>query len=341
MGNLCSNSPEIKKFSKNLYLTADTSKYLHLNHFKFISTIGKGSFAKVVLVQRKSSTQLFAIKLISKDHFSDIKKLEYVRNERNVLIGFENAYIVKLHHIFESQNNICFVLDFMQGGCLSYHIEKNTCCTMEILIFIAAEVLVALESLHEKGFIYRDLKPDNILFDTSGHLKLADFNLSINKAEINNSLCGTPDFAAPEVFLEVDQGVEVDFWAYGVLLFNISEGFLPFHSENRFELSNNVLELLYDHRKAPAVIRDLIQKFLVLDPKQRLTSYTDIKKHKLFSKIDWDLARNRSLPSPLKLQFSGPADLRYFTKKRYSALLINEHEQDTMQNDLSYNDELN
>ena len=337
MGSLCSRSPE----SVVPLSHSETSKLLRLNHFKFISTIGKGAFAKVVLVERKSSKDLFAIKLIPKSYLQDIKKLEYILNERSVLIDFQNPYIVKLHHIFDSQNYLCFVLDFMQGGNLASHLELPSFDGPDKKQFVAAEVLAALKLLHGQGKIYRDLKPDNILIDSSGHIKLADFNLSVNKTVGYNSISGTPDYAAPEVFMGETQGVEVDFWSFGVLMFFMISGFLPFHSDDVYELRSNVLELKYCFtRRFPEESKDLIKRLLVVDPENRLKDYNEIQRHKYFKGIDWELAEQRKLESPINLVFYNPTDLRYFDKKRYSSLVINEAELQTAQNELSYNDEL-
>ena len=337
MGNLCSRSPESTVQSTN----SETSKLLRLNHFKFISTIGKGSFAKVVLVERKTTKDLFAIKLIPKSYLQDIKKLEYICNERSILIDFQNPYIVKLHHIFESQNFLCFVLDFMQGGNLTHHLSLSSFDDPVKKQFIAAEVLSALKLLHGQGKIYRDLKPDNILIDSTGHIKLADFNLSVNAKDQHDSLAGTPDYAAPEVFMGETQGVEVDFWSFGVLLFHMICGSLPFHSENRYELTSNVLELKYEFNyRFSEESKDLIKRLLVVNPDKRLASYKDIQKHKFFKGIDWELAEQRKLKSPIILVFNRPTDLRYFDKKRYSTLVINEAELHTLQSELSYNDEM-
>lgn len=352
MGNICSTYPSeivgkiIKEDDSERNSSLNSSKYLQLKHFQYLSTLGEGSFGKVILVRRKSNQVLYAIKLISTDRLSDLRKLEYARFERQVLVEFQNQFIVKLHHIFESSGKICFVLDFMQGGNLGFHLRKLKRFKPELVVFFASEVLIALEILHKREFLYRDLKPENILLDCMGHCKLADFNLSTTVEEMSNSTCGSPEYAAPEVLQGEPQGIEVDFWGFGVLLFHMIKGFTPFDSDDYRKICKNILTCSYsfDEKFSKEAV-DLISKLLVLNPRNRLKSHKEIKNHAFFSQINWESVENQSPESPLKLKFANESDLRYFPKKRYPMMVFKGDETDFNESfsnygDLSYNSEI-
>ena len=352
MGSICS-SGAISKLGDseavNLRKSSslDVSKYLQLKHFQYISTLGEGSFGKVILVRKKSNQTLYAIKLINTDKLSDLRRLEYARFERQVLVEFQNPFIVKLHHIFESSGKLCFVLDFMQGGSLGFHLRKLDRFKDNIAAFFAAEVLIAMEILHKREFIYRDLKPENILLDCEGHCRLADFNLSTTVDEMSNSICGSPEYAAPEVLQGLTQSTEVDFWGYGVLIYHMLQGATPFFDKTYQAICKNILmgEFQFTANFSKEAT-DLISKLLVVDPKERLTDYKSIKKHPFFGGVDWEATEVKDTISPLKLKFKDSCDLKYFPRKRYPTMVFRDEacEDANMSysnyGDLSYNSEL-
>ena len=327
MGSICSNvlvqNHSSKKSKRNCDLIS--SKYLQLSHFKYVATLGEGSFGKVILVRRISTQNLYAIKFMQTDRLQDISKREYAKIERQVLLEIQNPFIVKLHHIFESAGKLCFVLDFMQGGSLGFHLNMFGKFQKDAVVFFAAEVLVALESLHKREFIYRDLKPDNILVDTNGHLKLIDFNLSTTVDDFSDSICGTPEYAAPEVISGDIQGIEVDFWGLGVLIYHMIQGTTPFAAKSNYDVCKNILagNFTFSRNFDKASI-DLISNLMVKNPKNRLSSHWKIKQHKFFSGVEWKVVEKREKTSPLNLNFKGPCDLKYFPKKKYPKISMDD-----------------
>ena len=355
MGNMCSSYlTDIHSDPKNYrsYSSSINTKYLQLNHFHYLATLGEGAFAKVILVRRKSNQELYAVKMIQTERLEDLAKREFARFERQVLVEFQNPFIIKLHHIFESFGKLCFVLDFMQGGSLGFHLKKYSKFKPSAAVFFAAEVLVALEILHKREFIYRDLKPENILIDMDGHIKLADFNLSTTTEDLSDRICGTPEYAAPEVINGDIQGIEVDFWGLGVLIFHMIQGNTPFEAANNYDTCKNIVTGRYGFTSCfDKNTVDLISRLLVVNPRERLASYRLIKEHKFFMGIDWQLVERRMMASPLKLSAKDPCDLKYFPKKKYppvsmefdQSIDINASvlEQSSQFSEFSYNSEIN
>ena len=208
----------------------------------------------------------------------------------------------------------------MQGGSIGFHLKKQSKFKPSAAVFFAAEVLLALEILHKREFIYRDLKPENILIDLDGHIKLADFSLTTRSENLSESICGAPEYAAPEVINGDVQGLEVDFWALGVLIFHMIQGNTPFEAANNYDTCRNIVTGRFGFTSCfdkSAV--DLIARLLVVNPRERLASFAVIKEHKFFMGIDWQAAERRALSSPLKLSVKDPCDLKYFWKQKNSA----------------------
>ena len=350
MGSMCS-SGSISKLSENCTIrkssSLDSSKYLQLKHFQYISTLGEGSFGKVILVRKKSNQTLYAIKLINTDKLRDLRRLEYTRFERHVLAEFQNPFIVKLRHLFESSGKLCVVLDFMQGGSLAFHLNKLGRFKPDLAVFFASEILIALEMLHKREFLYSNLKPENILLDCEGHCRLTDFNLSALIDEMSSNAGGGAEYAAPEVLQGLIQTIEADFWGFGVIIYHMLQGITPFFDNNYQGICKNILVGRYQFTENfSKEAMDLISKLLVVDPKDRLTDYKIIKKHQFFAEIDWEATEAKDTISPLKLKFKDSCDLRYFPAKRYPIIACKDeacedaNKSYSSYEDLSYNSEL-
>lgn len=339
MGNICSTNSS-QYLSVNHIPKAPTT--LKLRHFKFISTIGKGAYTKVILAKRKGTEDHYAIKCYQKPSITSEDSLEKIKNERSLLLNFTSPYVIKLYHIFESQNKICFALEFMQGGNLNFHIDKLGRFTEELTKFYAAEVLIALQELHMGGFIYRDLKADNVLLNRQGHIKFADFNLSVSNKSTVMDATGTPEYVAPEIILQEEQGVEVDFWAYGVLLYHMTEGKTPFKSpQGSSGTIDNIIECkLYFTKNFSKELKDLITRLLKKYPCDRLKNFRTIKEHAYFKGVDWELIKKLDKVSPLNLNFVSEIDLKYFQKRRYSKFVIDEKEEGSFNFELSFNSDV-
>lgn len=218
-----------------------SSSHISISDFIWIKYLGKGSFGKVALVQKKDTKKTYAMKIIKKKDFNVPATLEYAMTERDILMRSESNFVVKLRYSFQDETCLYYCMDCVPGGELFSYLKKHKKFTLDQARFYAVEVLLALDHLHtELQCIYRDLKPENILVDSNGHIKLTDFGLSkvgITKA---NSFCGTPEYLAPEIIKKEGHTQIVDYWTYGCLLYEMLMGFPPFQS------SKNNQNVLYE-----------------------------------------------------------------------------------------------
>ena len=228
-----------------------------VDSFLIEKLIGQGTFGKVFLVKKKDSNKPFAMKVIKKALIEKYKHVDHTKTERKVLGELDSSFLVKLRYAFQSKTKLYMVMDYINGGELFYHLKRSKVFSIERGRFYAAEILLGLEYLHSQGVVYRDLKAENILLDTTGHVKLTDFGLSKKIFAPENfktfSFCGTPDYLAPEILLGTGHDKAVDYWSFGILLYEMLSGELPFYSsckkdlykkivKNEYEMKNNFSE---------------------------------------------------------------------------------------------------
>jgi serine/threonine protein kinase len=266
-----------------------------LEDFTLIRVIGKGSFGKVTLVRKKTNSMIFAMKILSKSHLIKRKQVEHTKTERRVLSVVSHPFIVGLHYAFQTESKLYFVLDYCPGGELFFHLSRMGKFDEKMVRFYGAELVVALEHLHSLGVVYRDLKPENILLDEMGHIKLADFGLAKDHVtEVDSgatSLCGTPEYLAPEVLARKGHGTAVDWWGLGMVLYEMLTGLPPWYTRNRQELFARIREAPLEIPKylSPDAA-SLIALLLHRDPEKRLGSRgaAEVKSHRYFKSVDWD-----------------------------------------------------
>ncbi|XP_077823536.1 ribosomal protein S6 kinase alpha-1 isoform X13 [Macaca mulatta] len=217
------------------------------SHFELLKVLGQGSFGKVFLVRkvtRPDSGHLYAMKVLKK---ATLKVRDRVRTkmERDILADVNHPFVVKLHYAFQTEGKLYLILDFLRGGDLFTRLSKEVMFTEEDVKFYLAELALGLDHLHSLGIIYRDLKPENILLDEEGHIKLTDFGLSkeaIDHEKKAYSFCGTVEYMAPEVVNRQGHSHSADWWSYGVLMFEMLTGSLPFQGKDRKETMTLILK---------------------------------------------------------------------------------------------------
>jgi serine/threonine protein kinase SCH9 len=209
------------------------------NDFQILKLIGKGTFGQVYQVRKKDTQRIYAMKVLSKKVIIQKKEIQHTIGERNILVRTattDSPFIVGLKFSFQTPTDLYLVTDFMSGGELFWHLQKEGRFKEVRAKFYIAELIHALKHLHEHDIVYRDLKPENILLDANGHIALCDFGLSkanLTKNDTTNTFCGTTEYLAPEVLLD-EQGYTkmVDFWSLGVLVFEMCCGWSPFYAED-------------------------------------------------------------------------------------------------------------
>eukprot|EP00124_Ichthyophonus_hoferi_P003225 Ihof_evm2s267 gene=Ihof_evmTU2s267 len=284
------------------------SMNVSLTDFNFLAVLGRGSFGKVMLAERKATGEVFAIKMLKKSEIVEHDDYECAKVEKNVLaVGYDCPFLTKLFSTFQTDDRLFYVMEFLNGGDLMFQIRKDGYFPEPRAKFYAAEIVTALDFLHQHGVIYRDLKLDNVLLDSDGHIKLADFGMckdQILPGDTTTTFCGTPDYIAPEILRDMPYSFSVDWWALGILMFEMMAGRPTFEADTEEDLFEAILkaEVMF-----PTYISDsaknCINEFLERDPTKRLgctaTDADGIRAHPFFASIDWSLLEQRQVQPPL------------------------------------------
>ncbi|XP_031151651.1 STKc_SGK domain-containing protein isoform X2 [Sander lucioperca] len=288
--------------------------------FDYLRIIGKGSFGKVLLARHKESAKYYAVKVLQKKIIMKKKEQKHIMAERSVLMkNIKHPFLVGLHYSFQTTDKLYFVLDYVNGGELFYHLQRERVFLEPRARFYAAEIASALGYLHSLHIVYRDLKPENILLDSQGHIVLTDFGLCKEGLEANGTtttFCGTPEYLAPEVLQKQAYDRTVDWWCLGSVLYEMLYGLPPFYSRNTAEMYNNILH------NAPVLKpnvsnsgRELLEGLLQKDRTKRLgvkDDFLELKFHSFFSPINWEDLMAKKIIPPFAPSVSGPTDLRHF-----------------------------
>jgi protein kinase A len=257
------------------------------------------------------------MKVLKKHRLIELRQVEHSINERNILARLDHPFIVRLLCTFQDANNLYMIMEYVVGGELFSVLRRAQRFPNDIAKFYAAEVILALEYLHSFNIIYRDLKPENLLVDKDGHIKMTDFGFAKFVPSTTKTLCGTPEYLAPEIIRSQDYGRAVDWYSLGVLIYEMLAGFPPFYHENNALLYEAVLEghIRYPSHFDPKAM-DLIQKLCTSDVAQRYGAMKngaeDIKSHPWFVGVDWQKLYNRRIRPPYIPNVSGHGDTRYF-----------------------------
>ncbi|MCJ1276692.1 serine/threonine protein kinase, AGC [Puttea exsequens] len=305
------------------------SKQLRISDFELIKTIGTGTFARVWLAclqdpKEGQEKKYFALKILRKVDIIRLKQVEHIKNERTTLSAVAgHPFITTMLTSFADKDNLYMLLDYCPGGEVFTYLRRARNFDEDTARFYVAEMVLCFEFLHDdQGIAYRDLKPENLLIDAEGHLKLVDFGFAkrITTRE-TYTLCGTPEYLAPEVIRNSGHGTAVDWWALGILLFEFLVGQPPFWNQNPMK----IYELIVDGKiKFPSCVgaeaRDLITQLCTVNPSQRLGNISTggldgtavIKAHAFFKKIDWDALYHRKMKGPIIPQIKHAADASNF-----------------------------
>ncbi|KAG0666877.1 Serine/threonine kinase [Rhodotorula mucilaginosa] len=293
-----------------------------LDDFNFLAVLGKGNFGKVMLAEEKRSAQLYAIKVLKKEFIIEHDEIESTKSEKRVFLTAakeRHPFLLGLHSCFQTETRIYFVMEYVSGGDLMLHIQREQ-FTPRRAKYYAAEVLLALEYFHQNGIVYRDLKLDNILLTLDGHVKVADYGLCKEDmwfGKTTSTFCGTPEFMAPEIILEQRYGRAVDWWAFGVLIYEMLLGQSPFRGDDEEEIFDAILEdepLYPIHMPKDSV--SILTKLLTKDPTRRLgaseADAAEIKSHLFFKDTNWDDVFHKRIPAPFYPNITSATDTSNF-----------------------------
>ena len=283
-----------------------------MDSFDTLKLLGRGGFAKVVMVRHKATRRVYAMKILRKRVVADRKQKEHTRTERSVLGFVKHPFIVGLNFAFQTRDSLYLVLDYCAGGELFFHLQKRRIFDEATTRFYTAQLVVALAYLHERDVVYRDLKPENVLLGADGYIKLADFGLSkegVASTHGSHSFCGTPEYLAPEIIEKRGHGTAVDWWSLGMLVYEMLTGLPPWYTESRPKLYESLCsaDLRFDSGPAARVspdAQDLIRRLLHRDPAKRLgsgrTGMKDIVEHPFFGDTDYFMALlHKEVPPPI------------------------------------------
>ncbi|XP_064789455.1 protein kinase C epsilon type isoform X1 [Oncorhynchus masou masou] len=299
------------------------TKRMTLHNFLFIKVLGKGSFGKVMLAELKGTDEVYAVKVLKKDVILQDDDVDCTLTEKRILaLARKHPYLTQLFCCFQTKDRLFFVMEYVNGGDLMFQIQRSRKFDETRSRFYAAEVTSALMFLHQHGVIYRDLKLDNILLDAQGHCKLADFGMckeGILNGVTTTTFCGTPDYIAPEILQELEYGPSVDWWALGVLMYEMMAGQPPFEADNEDDLFESILhdDVLYPVWLSKEAV-SILKAFMTKSPNKRLGCVITqgleeaIKVHPFFKEMDWVLLEQKRVKPPFKPRIKTKRDVNNF-----------------------------
>ncbi|KAJ8257891.1 hypothetical protein GJAV_G00190840 [Gymnothorax javanicus] len=323
-----------------LDVTADTSPYGHvweggiprpvsrichqsrigLDNFVFHKVLGKGSFGKVLLAELKGRGEYFAVKALKKDVVLMDDDVECTMVEKRVLaLAWDNPFLTHLYSTFQTKEHLFFVMEYLNGGDLMFHIQEKGRFDLYRATFYSAEIICGLQFLHSKGIIYRDLKLDNVMLTREGHIKIADFGMCKENVFGENratTFCGTPDYIAPEILLGQKYTFSVDWWSFGVLLYEMLIGQSPFHGDDEDELFESIrMDTPHYPRWITKESKDLLEKLFERDHTRRLGVIGNIRTHPFFKTINWVALERTEVDPPFKPKVKAPNDCSNFDRE--------------------------
>uniref|UniRef100_A0A669R3H6 non-specific serine/threonine protein kinase n=2 Tax=Neognathae TaxID=8825 RepID=A0A669R3H6_PHACC len=336
---------------------------LGLEDFESLKVIGRGAFGEVRLVQKKDTGHVYAMKILRKADMLEKEQVGHIRAERDILVEADSLWVVKMFYSFQDKLNLYLIMEFLPGGDMMTLLMKKDTLTEEETQFYIAETVLAIDSIHQLGFIHRDIKPDNLLLDSKGHVKLSDFGLCTglkkahrtefyrnlnhslpsdftfqnmnskrkaetwkrNRRQLAFSTVGTPDYIAPEVFMQTGYNKLCDWWSLGVIMYEMLIGYPPFCSETPQETYKKVMNWKETLTFPPEVpisdkAKDLILRFCCeWEHRIGASGVEEIKSNPFFEGVDWEHIRER--PAAISIEIKSIDDTSNFDEFPESDIL--------------------
>jgi len=287
----------------------------NFDDFQILSPIGEGAYGKVYQVRCRTNGKVYALKVLKKEHLAKTRSISNTLAERNIMIRTNHPFIVDLYCTFQSPERVGFVMKFIAGGQLFFHLRKEGLFSEESVRFYAAELVLALEYLHSHNIIHRDLKPENILISSTGHVALTDFGLAkedVDEESRANTFCGTIEYMSPEMIKGQPYGKATDWWSVGILLFDMLSGNPPFRNKNRKRLQDDILtkKIKMSPLWQPAT-HSILKTLIERDVLKRI-QLEAIKQHSFFKGMSWEALLKKDISPPFHPHQSHPHDTSNF-----------------------------
>lgn len=310
-----------------IFKSAIMSKEINLGDFEILCVLGVGSFGKVYLTKLDENQEHYAIKSIRKDVLIETDQIESTKLERDILLKCKHPFLVGMDFVFQNDLRLYFVMPFIKGGELYKHFQKERRFAEHKVKFYAVQIAHAIGYLHEQSIVHRDLKLENILVGEDGYLQIIDFGLAkmIRDNEMTSSFCGTPEYVAPEMVAQVGHDKAVDWWALGILIYEMLIGVTPFYNRNRnvmlMKIQNS--KIIFPDKKKYKIgyspeVQDIICKLLQKKPHKRLGSKNgldEILAHPWFEDLNSDDILSKKIEPPFVPQLNDEIDTKYFNTK--------------------------
>lgn len=301
-----------------------SSRDYSLSDFEVIDTLGTGTFGRVLLVRLKDRpatdrSAYFALKVLAKADIIMLKQVSHINSERSILTKVDHPFLVNMVASFQDSKNCYMLMEYVVGGEIFSYLRRAGHFSADVARFYISTIVLAIEYLHKNKVVYRDLKPENLLIDSKGYTKITDFGFAKEVEDRTWTLCGTPEYLAPEIIQCSGHGSAVDWWSLGILIYEMLAGYPPFYDPNPNLIYEKILagKLVFPERIDP-VSRDLISSLLTSDRSRRLGNLrggaNDVKNHPWFYGVDWKALEEGRIPPPIVPYLGQPGDTSNFSK---------------------------
>ena len=291
---------------------------LKLNDYDIADTVGILPLGRLKTAKSKRTNELIILKILNKSQIINSKQIEHISNELKILPNLEHPSIISFLSANHDEKYIYLAFEFVQGGDLFTLLRIENTLSLEKAQFYSGQIVFVLEYLHSKNIIFRNLKPENILINKNGYIKIKDFELSKEIEDRTYTMCGTPGYLAPEIILNKGYGLSVDWWAFGILLYEMICGVDPFVDDDTMKIYENILQRKIQFSSDfDEASRSLIKHLLEPDLSKRYGNLkdgvNDIKNHVFFKSMNWDKLLRQEIEAPFIPKIKGDNELKYYS----------------------------
>lgn len=295
-----------------------TLKKVNLNEYEIKQTVGTGSFGRVKLIKKKADGKYYALKILQKADVVKLKQVDHILSEVTILSMINHPLLIKMYGISQDERYLYIIMEYVSGGELFTYLRTVQNLKNDDAVFYAAQVTMMFEYLHSKDIVYRDLKPENLLISANGYLKLTDFGFAKQLEGRTYTLCGTPEYLAPEILLQKGHSKPVDWWCLGILIYEMIVGIDPFSDDEPMAVYQNILRgKIKFPSNFPKDAKSLVRHLLVADLGKRYGNLkggvNDIKSHRWFNNINWNKIFEQSINAPYLPKIKGDGDTSHFS----------------------------